>query len=55
MIVRMKTMMNLENIKTVSEVSDFLNGSQPVVFEVASSKEERYAWVRKTYPLQMIG
>ncbi len=44
----MKTIMNLDNIKTLDEVSDFLNGSQPVVFEVASSKDERYAWVRKT-------
>ena len=41
-------MMNLENIKTLAEVSDFLNGNQPVLFEVASSKDERYAWVRKT-------
>jgi len=40
--------MNLEKLKTLDEVEEFLVGNQPVVFEVASSKDERYGWIRKT-------
>ena len=41
-------MMNLENVKSVEEIAEFLTGTQPVVFEVLSHKDERYEWIRKT-------
>jgi transposase InsO family protein len=44
----MKTIMSIDKLTKLSEVADFLRGSQPIVFEVAGSKDERYEWIRKT-------
>ena len=40
----MKTIMKLENL-TVEQMELFLTGSQPIVFAVASDKDERYKFV----------
>lgn len=40
--------MNLDDITTAEQIKSFLDGSQSVIFEVASNKDERYAWIRKT-------
>jgi transposase InsO family protein len=44
----MKNIMNIEQISSIAEVEAFLTGTQPVIFSVASSKDERYAWIEKT-------
>jgi transposase InsO family protein len=41
----MKTIMKLDNLKTVAEMEAFLAGNQPIAFTVASSKDERYEFV----------
>lgn len=39
--------MKLENIKRVDELSNFLDGTQPIAFAVSSSKQERYQEISK--------
>jgi len=34
--------MKLENIKKIDELSNFLEGAQPIAFAISSSKKERY-------------
>lgn len=41
----MKTIMKLDNLKTIAEMEAFLAGNQPIAFAVASSKDERYQFV----------
>ena len=40
--------MSLEQLTTIDAIREFLDGTQAVAFGVATSKEERYRWVRKT-------
>jgi len=42
----MKTLMNIQALKTVDQLKDFLAGTQPVTFSVLSTKEERYQWIQ---------
>ena len=44
----MKTIMKLEQLNTLSDIRNFLEGTQSVAFSVATSKQERYRWVQKT-------
>jgi len=37
--------MKIDNLKTIEQMQDFLNGSQPIAFAVASNKDERYQFV----------
>jgi F0F1-type ATP synthase beta subunit len=39
--------MKLENIKRVDELSNFLGGTQPIAFAIASNKKERYQEISK--------
>lgn len=39
--------MNLDNLKTIDEMGAFIAGSQAIAFAVASTKEERYAFVER--------
>ena len=39
--------MKLEELKTLESVQLFLEGTQAVVFEVASTKAERYRWIER--------
>lgn len=41
----MKTLMKLEELKTVGQLTEFLNGTQGVAFCVLSEKDERYGWI----------
>jgi transposase InsO family protein len=41
----MKTLMKLEDLKTVSQLTEFLTGTQAVAFSVLSDKDERYRWI----------
>jgi hypothetical protein len=44
----MKTIMKLEQLNTLGAISQFLEGTQAVAFNVATSKQERYRWVQST-------
>jgi transposase InsO family protein len=44
---RMNTIMSIDNLKTVLEMESFLSGSQAIAFGVASTKDERYAFIEK--------
>ena len=39
--------MKLEQLNTLEAIHQFLEGTQAVAFSVATSKQERYHWVRK--------
>jgi len=40
--------MSLEQLNTLDDVRHFLDGTQAVIFGVATNKQERYRWVQKT-------
>ena len=42
----MKTMMKLEELKTMEQLTQFLDGTQAVMFTLNSSKNEHYKWFR---------
>ena len=39
--------MNIEQLKTIHQMAEFVNGSQALAFGVASGKDERYAFIEK--------
>ncbi len=39
--------MKLDNLSTISQMEDFLNGSQSIAFAVATTKDERYRYVER--------
>jgi len=43
----MKTIMKLENLKSIKEMSSFINGTQSITFEVLSSKEDVYKMIEQ--------
>lgn len=43
----MKTIMKLEELKTIEQLIQFLDGTQAVVFTLNSSKNEHYKWFRR--------
>ena len=47
----MKTIMSLEQLTTLTAIRKFLEGTQAVAFGVATNKQERYRWSRKTLTL----
>jgi transposase InsO family protein len=44
----MKTIMNAEDLTTIDQLIAFLEGTQPVAFQVISDKDSRYQWVQRT-------
>jgi len=42
----MKTIMKLEDLKSIDQLEDFLSGTQTVVFSVLSDKDTCYRWIR---------
>jgi len=44
----MHAIMNAEELKTLEQLKAFLDGTQPVVFEVAGDKDARYRWIEGT-------
>ena len=40
--------MNAEDLTTIDQLTAFLEGTQPVAFEVSSDKDSRYQWVQRT-------
>ena len=47
MIQPMKTIMKLDELKTIEQLAQFLNGAEAVIFELSRVKKERYEWMRK--------
>jgi hypothetical protein len=43
----MKTIMKLKELKTIEQLTQFLDGTQAVVFSLNSSKNEHYKWFRR--------
>ncbi len=39
--------MNTEDLTPIGQLSAFLQGAQPVAFEVASDKNSRYRWIQR--------
>ena len=42
----MKTIMKLEDLKTIDQLEDFLSGTQTVAFSVISDKDACYRWIQ---------
>ena len=42
----MKTIMKLEDLTSIDQLTDFLSGTQAVVFSVLSDKDARYRWIQ---------
>lgn len=40
--------MNIDNLKSIQEIKEFLTGSQPVAFTVAGNKSDKYKFIEKT-------
>jgi hypothetical protein len=43
----MKAIMNIENLKAIEELDNFIQGNQAVVFTVLGDKNERYKFIQK--------
>jgi hypothetical protein len=43
----MKTLMKLEELATIEQLTDLLSGTQAVAFSVLGSKDEGYQWIQK--------
>jgi hypothetical protein len=44
----MKTIMTLKDLTTIDQIEQFLIGSQICLYDVLSSKDERYKWIQNT-------
>jgi hypothetical protein len=44
----MKTIMSFSDFTTIEHLEHFLQGTQPCVYTILSSKDERYEWIQKT-------
>ena len=42
----MKTIMKLEDLTTIDQLTDFLSGTQAVAFSVISDKDACYRWIQ---------
>ncbi len=43
----MKTIMKLDDLTTIGQLTDFLSGTQAVAFSVISEKDACYLWLQK--------
>lgn len=44
----MKTIMNIDNLTNITQMEEFLEGSQAIAFSVAANADERYRFIEKT-------
>jgi transposase InsO family protein len=44
----MKTIMNTNQLQTIEQLTQFLDGTQSITLSIEGSKKSRYAWIRKT-------
>ena len=47
-IRRMNTIMKLDDLRSIDQLRDFLEGTQEVAFAVLTGKDERYRWMQQT-------
>ena len=40
--------MKLNDLRSIDQLRDFLDGTQAVVFAVVTDKDERYQWIQQT-------
>ena len=45
-MVRMKTIMKLEDLKTIDQLSEFLSRAQAVAFSIILGKDDCYRWIQ---------
>ncbi len=45
----MKTIMKLEELASIDQLTDFFTGTQAVVFSVISDTDARYQWIRREW------
>src|SRR5680860_725835 len=43
----MKTIMKLDELKTIPQLRDFLAGTQPVAFSISGDKDDCYRWIQR--------
>ena len=43
----MRTIMKLEELKTIKQLSEFVDGTQKVIFQIKSNKSEKYKFITK--------
>tara|TARA_B100000315_G_C14235604_1_gene432990 strand:+ start:150 stop:302 length:153 start_codon:yes stop_codon:yes gene_type:complete len=46
MMVRIKTIMRLEDLKTIDQLSAFLSGTQAVAFSIILGEDDCYRWIQ---------
>ncbi len=46
MVVRIKTIMKLGDLKTIDQLSEFLSGTQAVAFSIILDKDDGYRWIQ---------
>jgi hypothetical protein len=46
MVVRIKTIMKLGDLKTIDQLSEFLSGTQAVAFSIILGKDDCYRWIQ---------
>ena len=44
----MKTIMNIENLKTIEDLDNFIQVNQAIAFTVLGDKSDRYKFIQKT-------
>ena len=44
----MKTIMNFDKLTTITELEQFLDGSQTVAFSILDHKQSKYSFIKKT-------
>ena len=49
MMGRMKTIMKIEDLTTVSQLAEFLSGTQAGALSVTSDKDDCYRWIRGSW------
>ena len=45
---KMKTIMNVDKLTTITELEQFLDGSQAVAFSILDDKQSKYSFIKKT-------
>lgn len=44
---KMNTIMNIDNLQNITQMEEFLSGSQAIAFAVAATADERYQFIEK--------
>jgi len=44
---QMKTIMNIDKLSSITELQNFLDGSQAIAFTVLDTKQAKYSFIKK--------